>query len=304
MWVDSRTAPKGMADPKLFGVHDIAELRSIHLGSGVRMSTGQSILPRLYDATLHHQRTYETNKRRILQEGRLKIADTYGRADSDGCFLGYGAPPKPSLALLKEAHALVASIDASEADTIARRLEVSDLSQVAGKSGLGERFLNACIAVAEVLDCPPEKLVRFRENCPPTLEAPRWFVQASNVARHPEYGTCATRETYGPSLFPTSGVALLVGEPKAGKTTWLIDRLSKWKSPDGYPLHCVFISLESAPTAMQGAASFELTYPEQSTVQVVPRTGFDLLDVNAIDVLASELKDPADCFVSAEYDAL
>lgn len=77
--------------------------------------------------------------------------------------------------------------------------------------------------------------------------------------------------SYGPAeksfggLIASKGLAVVYGEPGAGKTSWLIDRLHAWGGDhvraEGVPLNVVYIALEGAADVWEWAASHHRDTP-------------------------------------------
>ena len=151
-------------------------------------------------------------------------------------------------------------------------------------------FVAACIDYGKAKGVSPVKLRTLSAPKPGVRPAPSWFVAPENVAVHPQFGNVRTCRSYE-NLIPTEGAALLIGAPKTGKSTWLVDRLFRWRGLDGAPLRAVWLALESQGEVLRAAASFELATPGANTVQVVPlpSAGFDLTDLEALDNLAAEV---------------
>lgn len=96
------------------------------------------------------------------------------------------------------------------------------------------------------------------------------------------YGDETSRMGTYEGLFPMEGVALLYAAPKAGKTTFIVDRLSKWRNqydPD-VPVKSLVISLESGRSAVCGVlAAREMAHRPAECEVVCPGPGeLDLLD--------------------------
>lgn len=212
------------------------------------------------------------------------------------------APAKVDMAALVQAIAAAAAVnrDGLNALMTARgAVRAGDIPESAWPAVVGRcRALlrDAGVPESEVLNAAPAKKLRA---------APSWFVAPENVAVHPQFGNVRTCRAYE-NLIPTEGTALLIGAPKTGKTTWLVDRLFTWPGLDGAPLRAVWLALESQGEVLRAAASFELATPGANTVQVVPRpgAGFDLTDLEALDRLASEVCPPTAEGLSPAYGRL
>ncbi len=212
------------------------------------------------------------------------------------------APAKVDMATLVQAIAAAAAVnrDGLNALMTARgAVRAGDIPESAWPAVVGRcRALlrDAGVPESEVLNAAPAKKLRA---------APSWFVAPENVAVHPQFGNVRTCRAYE-NLIPTEGTALLIGAPKTGKTTWLVDRLFTWPGLDGAPLRAVWLALESQGEVLRAAASFELATPGANTVQVVPRpgAGFDLTDLEALDRLASEVCPPTAEGLSPAYGRL
>ena len=176
------------------------------------------------------------------------------------------APAKVDMATLVQAIAAAAAVnrDGLNALMTARgAVRAGDIPESAWPAVVGRcRALlrDAGVPESEVLNAAPAKKLRA---------APSWFVAPENVAVHPQFGNVRTCRAYE-NLIPTEGTALLIGAPKTGKTTWLVDRLFTWPGLDGAPLRAVWLALESQGEVLRAAASFELATPGGNTVQVVP----------------------------------
>ena len=209
------------------------------------------------------------------------------------------APAKVDMAALVQAIAAAAAVnrDGLNALMTARgAVRAGDIPESAWPAVVGRcRALlrDAGVPESEVLNAAPAKKMRA---------APSWFVAPENVAVHPQFGNVRTCRAYE-NLIPTEGTALLIGAPKTGKTTWLVDRLFTWPGLDGAPLRAVWLALESQGEVLRAAASFELATPGVNTVQVVPLpgAGFDLTDLEALDTLAAEVCPPVADGLSPAY---
>ena len=209
------------------------------------------------------------------------------------------APAKVDMATLVQAIAAAAAVnrDGLNALMTARgAVRAGDIPESAWPAVVGRcRALlrDAGVPESEVLNAAPAKKLRA---------APSWFVAPENVAVHPQFGNVRTCRAYE-NLIPTEGTALLIGEAKRGKTTWLVDRLFTWPGLDGAPLRAVWLALESQGEVLRAAASFELATPGGNTVQVVPLpgAGFDLPDLEALDTLAAEVCPPVADGLSPDY---
>ena len=212
------------------------------------------------------------------------------------------APAKVDMATLVQAIAAAAAVnrDGLNALMTARgAVRAGDIPESAWPAVVGRcRALlrDAGVPESEVLNAAPAKKMRA---------APSWFVAPENVAVHPQFGNVRTCRAYE-NLIPTEGTALLIGAPKTGKTTWLVDRLFTWPGLDGAPLRAVWLALESQGEVLRAAASFELATPGVNTVQVVPLpgAGFDLTDLEALDTLAAEVCPPVADGLSPAYARL
>ena len=212
------------------------------------------------------------------------------------------APAKVDMATLVQAIAAAAAVNRDGLNalmTAQGAVRAGDIPESAWPAVVGRcRALlrDAGVPESEVLNAAPAKKMRA---------APSWFVAPENVAVHPQFGNVRTCRAYE-NLVPTEGTALLIGEAKRGKTTWLVDRLFKWPGLDGAPLRAVWLALESQGEVLRAAASFELATPGANTVQVVPRpgAGFDLTDLEALDRLASEVCPPTAEGLSPAYGRL
>ena len=212
------------------------------------------------------------------------------------------APAKVDMATLVQAIAAAAAVDRAGLATLMAAhgaVRAGDIPESAWPAVVGRcRALlrDAGVPESEVLNAAPAKKMRA---------APSWFVAPENVAVHPQFGNVRTCRAYE-NLIPTEGTALLIGEAKRGKTTWLVDRLFTWPGLDGAPLRAVWLALESQGEVLRAAASFELATPGVNTVQVVPLpgAGFDLTDLEALDTLAAEVCPPVADGLSPAYARL
>ena len=212
------------------------------------------------------------------------------------------APAKVDMAALVQAIAAAAAVNRDGLDTLMAEqgaVRAGDIPESAWPAVVGRcRALlrDAGVPESEVLNAAPAKKMRA---------APSWFVAPENVAVHPQFGNVRTCRAYE-NLIPTEGTALLIGAPKTGKTTWLVDRLFTWPGLDGAPLRAVWLALESQGEVLRAAASFELATPGGNTVQVVPLpgAGFDLTDLEALDTLAAEVCPPVADGLSPAYARL
>ena len=212
------------------------------------------------------------------------------------------APAKVDMATLVQAIAAAAAVNRDGLNalmTAQGAVRAGDIPESAWPAVVGRcRALlrDAGVPESEVLNAAPAKKMRA---------APSWFVAPENVAVHPQFGNVRTCRAYE-NLIPTEGTALLIGEAKRGKTTWLVDRLFTWPGLDGAPLRAVWLALESQGEVLRAAASFELATPGVNTVQVVPLpgAGFDLTDLEALDTLAAEVCPPAAEGLSPAYARL
>ena len=212
------------------------------------------------------------------------------------------APAKVDMATLVQAIAAAAAVnrDGLNALMTARgAVRAGDIPESAWPAVVGRcraMLRDAGVPESEVLNAAPAKKMRA---------APSWFVAPENVAVHPQFGNVRTCRAYE-NLIPTEGTALLIGAPKTGKTTWLVDRLFTWPGLDGAPLRAVWLALESQGEVLRAAASFELATPGGNTVQVVPLpgAGFDLTDLEALDTLAAEVCPPVADGLSPAYARL
>ena len=209
------------------------------------------------------------------------------------------APAKVDMATLVQAIAAAAAVNRDGLNalmTAQGAVRAGDIPESAWPAVVGRcRALlrDAGVPESEVLNAAPAKKLRA---------APSWFVAPENVAVHPQFGNVRTCRAYE-NLIPTEGTALLIGAPKTGKTTWLVDRLFTWPGLDGAPLRAVWLALESQGEVLRAAASFELATPGVNTVQVVPLpgAGFDLTDLEALDTLAAEVCPPVADGLSLDY---
>ena len=209
------------------------------------------------------------------------------------------APAKVDMATLVQAIAAAAAVNRDGLNalmTAQGAVRAGDIPESAWPAVVGRcRALlrDAGVPESEVLNAAPAKKMRA---------APSWFVAPENVAVHPQFGNVRTCRAYE-NLIPTEGTALLIGEAKRGKTTWLVDRLFTWPGLDGAPLRAVWLALESQGEVLRAAASFELATPGVNTVQVVPLpgAGFDLTDLEALDTLAAEVCPPVADGLSPDY---
>ena len=212
------------------------------------------------------------------------------------------APAKVDMATLVQAIAAAAAVNRDGLNalmTAQGAVRAGDIPESAWPAVVGRcRALlrDAGVPESEVLNAAPAKKMRA---------APSWFVAPENVAVHPQFGNVRTCRAYE-NLIPTEGTALLIGAPKTGKTTWLVDRLFTWPGLDGAPLRAVWLALESQGEVLRAAASFELATPGGNTVQVVPLpgAGFDLPDLEALDTLAAEVCPPVADGLSPAYARL
>ena len=212
------------------------------------------------------------------------------------------APAKVDMATLVQAIAAAAAINRAGLTALMASqgaVRAGDIPESAWPTVMGRcRALlrDAGVPESEVLNAAPAKKMRA---------APSWFVAPENVAVHPQFGNVRTCRAYE-NLIPTEGTALLIGAPKTGKTTWLVDRLFTWPGLDGAPLRAVWLALESQGEVLRAAASFELATPGGNTVQVVPLpgAGFDLTDLEALDTLAAEVCPPVAEGLSPAYARL
>ena len=212
------------------------------------------------------------------------------------------APAKVDMATLVQAIAAAAAVDRVGLDAlmVARgAVRAGDIPESAWPAVVGRcraMLRDAGVPESEVLNAAPAKKMRA---------APSWFVAPENVAVHPQFGIARACRAYE-NLIPTEGTALLIGEAKRGKTTWLVDRLFRWPGLDGAPLRAVWLALESQGEVLRAAASFELAAPGGNTVQVVPLpgAGFDLADIEALDTLAAEVCPPVAEGLSPAYARL
>ena len=212
------------------------------------------------------------------------------------------APAKVDMATLVQAIAAAAAVNRDGLNalmTAQGAVRAGDIPESAWPAVVGRcRALlrDAGVPESEVLNAAPAKKMRA---------APSWFVAPENVAVHPQFGNVRTCRAYE-NLIPTEGTALLIGEAKRGKTTWLVDRLFTWPGLDGAPLRAVWLALESQGEVLRAAASFELATPGVNTVQVVPLpgAGFDLTDLEALDTLAAEVCPPVADGLSPAYARL
>ncbi len=209
------------------------------------------------------------------------------------------APAKVDMATLVQAIAAAAAVNRDGLNALLAvhgAVRAGDIPESAWPAVVGRcRALlrDAGVPESEVLNAAPAKKMRA---------APSWFVAPENVAVHPQFGNVRTCRAYE-NLIPTEGTALLIGEAKRGKTTWLVDRLFTWQGLDGAPLRAVWLALESQGEVLRAAASFELATPGVNTVQVVPLpgAGFDLTDLEALDTLAAEVCPPVADGLSLDY---
>ena len=212
------------------------------------------------------------------------------------------APAKVDMATLVQAIAAAAAVDRAGLATLMAAqgaVRAGDIPESAWPAVVGRcraMLRDAGVPESEVLNAAPAKKMRA---------APSWFVAPENVAVHPQFGNVRTCRAYE-NLIPTEGTALLIGAPKTGKTTWLVDRLFTWPGLDGAPLRAVWLALESQGEVLRAAASFELATPGGNTVQVVPLpgAGFDLPDLEALDTLAAEVCPPVADGLSPAYARL
>ena len=212
------------------------------------------------------------------------------------------APAKVDMATLVQAIAAAAAVDRAGLATLMAAqgaVRAGDIPESAWPAVVGRcraMLRDAGVPESEVLNAAPAKKMRA---------APSWFVAPENVAVHPQFGNVRTCRAYE-NLIPTEGTALLIGEAKRGKTTWLVDRLFTWPGLDGAPLRAVWLALESQGEVLRAAASFELATPGANTVQVVPlpNVGFDLTDLEALDTLAAEVCPPVADGLSPAYARL
>ena len=212
------------------------------------------------------------------------------------------APAKVDMATLVQTITAAAAVNRDGLNalmTAQGAVRASDIPESAWPAVVGRcRALlrDAGVPESEVLHAAPAKKMRA---------APSWFVAPENVAVHPQFGNVRTCRAYE-NLIPTEGTALLIGEAKRGKTTWLVDRLFTWPGLDGAPLRAVWLALESQGEVLRAAASFELATPGVNTVQVVPLpgAGFDLTDLEALDTLAAEVCPPVADGLSPAYARL
>ena len=212
------------------------------------------------------------------------------------------APAKVDMATLVQAIAAAAAVNRDGLNALLAAkgvVRAGDIPESAWPAVVGRcRALlrDAGVPESEVLNAAPAKKMRA---------APSWFVAPENVAVHPQFGNVRTCRAYE-NLIATEGTALLIGAPKTGKTTWLVDRLFTWPGLDGAPLRAVWLALESQGEVLRAAASFELATPGANTVQVVPLpgAGFDLTDLEALDRLASEVCPPTAEGLSPAYGRL
>ena len=212
------------------------------------------------------------------------------------------APAKVDMATLVQAISAAAAVNRDGLNalmTAQGAVRASDIPESAWPAVVGRcRALlrDAGVPESEVLHAAPAKKMRA---------APSWFVAPENVAVHPQFGNVRTCRAYE-NLIPTEGTALLIGEAKRGKTTWLVDRLFTWPGLDGAPLRAVWLALESQGEVLRAAASFELATPGGNTVQVVPLpgAGFALTDLEALDTLAAEVCPPVADGLSPAYARL
>ena len=212
------------------------------------------------------------------------------------------APAKVDMATLVQAIAAAAAVDRAGLATLMAAqgaVRAGDIPESAWPAVVGRcraMVRDAGVPESEVLNAAPAKKMRA---------APSWFVAPENVAVHPQFGNVRTCRAYE-NLIPTEGTALLIGAPKTGKTTWLVDRLFTWPGLDGAPLRAVWLALESQGEVLRAAASFELATPGGNTVQVVPLpgAGFDLPDLEALDTLAAEVCPPVADGLSPAYARL
>ena len=211
------------------------------------------------------------------------------------------APAKVDMATLVQAIAAAAAVNRDGLNalmTAQGAVRAGDIPESAWPAVVGRcRALlrDAGVPESEVLNAAPAKKMRA---------APSWFVAPENVAVHPQFGNVRTCRAYE-NLIPTEGTALLIGEAKRGKTTWLVDRLFTWPGLDGAPLRAVWLALESQGEVLRAAASFELATPGGNTVQVDPLPGgFDLTDLEALDTLAAEVCPPVADGLSPAYARL
>ena len=209
------------------------------------------------------------------------------------------APAKVDMATLVQAIAAAAAVNRDGLNalmTAQGAVRAGDIPESAWPAVVGRcRALlrDAGVPESEVLNAAPAKKMRA---------APSWFVAPENVAVHPQFGNVRTCRAYE-NLIPTEGTALLIGEAKRGKTTWLVDRLFTWPGLDGAPLRAVWLALESQGEVLRAAASFELAAPGGNTVQVVPLPGAGLVlaDLEALDTLAAEVCPPEADGLSPAY---
>ena len=212
------------------------------------------------------------------------------------------APAKVDMATLVQAIAAAAAVDRAGLATLMAAqgaVRAGDIPESAWPAVVGRcraMLRDAGVPESEVLNAAPAKKMRA---------APSWFVAPENVAVHPQFGNVRTCRAYE-NLIATEGTALLIGAPKTGKTTWLVDRLFTWPGLDGAPLRAVWLALESQGEVLRAAASFELATPGGNTVQVVPLpgAGFDLTDLEALDTLAAEVCPPVADGLSPAYARL
>ena len=212
------------------------------------------------------------------------------------------APAKVDMATLVQAIAAAAAVNRDGLNALMKArgaVRAGDIPESAWPAVVGRcRALlrDAGVPESEVLNAAPAKKMRA---------APSWFVAPENVAVHPQFGNVRTCRAYE-NLIPTEGTALLIGAPKTGKTTWLVDRLFTWPGLDGAPLRAVWLALESQGEVLRAAASFELATPGVNTVQVVPLpgAGFALTDLEALDTLAAEVCPPVADGLSPAYARL
>lgn len=212
------------------------------------------------------------------------------------------APAKVDMATLVQAIAAAAAVNRDGLNalmTAQGAVRAGDIPESAWPAVVGRcRALlrDAGVPESEVLNAAPAKKMRA---------APSWFVAPENVAVHPQFGNVRTCRAYE-NLIPTEGTALLIGEAKRGKTTWLVDRLFTWPGLDGAPLRAVWLALESQGEVLRAAASFELATPGVNTVQVVPLPGAGLVlaDLEALDTLAAEVCPPVADGLSPAYARL
>ena len=209
------------------------------------------------------------------------------------------APAKVDMATLVQAIAAAAAVDRAGLATLMAAqgaVRAGDIPESAWPAVVGRcraMLRDAGVPESEVLNAAPAKKMRA---------APSWFVAPENVAVHPQFGNVRTCRAYE-NLIPTEGTALLIGEAKRGKTTWLVDRLFTWPGLDGAPLRAVWLALESQGEVLRAAASFELAAPGGNTVQVVPLpgAGLALTDLEALDTLAAEVCPPEADGLSPAY---